>query len=99
VPQPKPKPWHALVKWPWGCSDEDKALIRQFKRMFKIWACDFAWPDDLFDVTGSLKIHDWYVLCGGLGAYILLQCEAMEKSVRDALIDYLFALENLQRKM
>ena len=53
----------------------------------------------MFDVTGSLKIHDWYVLIGGLGAYILLQCKGMQASVRDALVDYLFALENLPCKM
>lgn len=93
--------WHALLRWPWRCSDEDKALIQTFKisNLFKLWSCDFAWPDNLFDVTGSLKIHDWYVLCGGLGAYIILQCTGIDASVRDVLVRYLFAVENLQHKV
>lgn len=87
------------LRWPWQCSEDDKQLIAKLSGIIKLWCCDFHLPHNLFDVTGNLKMHDWYVLCGGVGAYILLQCQGMERNVRDALIRYLFAVEALQRKM
>lgn len=40
-----------------------------------------------------------YVLMGGLGAWIILQCRGIEKSVKEVILNYIFAVENLQLKM
>lgn len=102
VPAPaevKPPAWPPKgFHWPWWISAEDRELIDTFCEKIKLWACDFSFPQDLFGVTGALKIHDWYILCGALGAYVVSQCKSMDEKVRDTIIEHLLALEVLQLK-
>jgi hypothetical protein len=58
----------------------------------------FTFPAELFALTGSLKIHDWYCLNGALGAYVLMQCRNLDIHVRNVLIDWLYALSVLPMK-
>jgi hypothetical protein len=103
---PQKQSWHHKASvFPWVCSAEDKNVLRDgLAAHCKFWSTRstatavMVWPADLAEAVGRLKIHDWYVMSGAVGAYVLVQCRGVSEDVRGKLIAYLFAVEHLSLK-
>jgi hypothetical protein len=95
--------WFARCHWPWQATEEDKQVLTTWGEHCKVWldaGSGFTLPADLFGTGGisSMKIHDWYCMCGLIGAYALLQCTGMSDDVRERCAALLFAMEHVTRK-
>ena len=55
-------------------------------------------PDDFSDQFGAFKIHDWTVMMGSFGAWILKQCKGLGAEQRTRMVEYLYACEHLTLK-
>jgi hypothetical protein len=98
-------PWHHDVKkqFPFIASAEDHEVIRGLRDHCKLWGQSgggavLKWGPDLFATTGTMKIHDWYVMAGAVGVYVLQQCTGLSTEVKDALCRLCLAIEHMTLK-